>query len=63
MEAQVEATASGLSSLLSGIFGGQQMNAPQAGGSMGRGGSGEYGDFSGDMGSKPERNNAGGGNP
>ena len=42
------------------------MNAPQAGGSMGRGNfqSGDFGSgFSGDMGSKPDRNFAGGGNP
>ena len=64
VEAKAEATASGLSGLLSGLFGSQQMNAPQAGGSMGRGGSGDFGGgFSGDMGSKPERNDSGGGNP
>ena len=63
VEAKVEAAASGLSGLLSGLFGGQQMNAPQAGGSMGRGGPGDFGGFSGDMGSKPERNYSGGGNP
>ena len=66
VEAQTEVAASGLSGLLSGLFGGQQMNAPQAGGSMGRGNfqSGDFGSgFSGDMGSKPERNFAGGGNP
>ena len=65
VEAEVEATASGLSGLLSGLFGSQQMNAPQAGGSMGRGGSGDFGggfDPS-SMGSKPERNYSGGGNP
>ena len=65
VEAKVEAAASGLSGLLSGLFGGQQMNAPQAGGNMGRGGYGGDmgGGFSGDMGSKPERNYSGGGNP
>ena len=65
VEAKAEATASGLSGLLSGLFGSQQMNAPQAGGSMGRGGSGDFGggfDPS-SMGSKPERNYSGGGNP
>ena len=66
VEAKVEAAASGLSGLLSGLFGGQQMNAPQAGGNMGRGGYG--GDMGGgfdpsSMGSKPERNYSGGGNP
>ena len=65
VEAKVEAAASGLSGLLSGLFGGQQMNAPQAGGNMGRGGYGGdmSGGFGGDMGSKPERNYSGGGNP
>ena len=64
-KAKAEAAASGLSGLLSGLFGGQQMNAPQAGGNMGRGGSGDFGggfDPS-SMGSKPERNYSGGGNP
>ena len=65
VEAKVEAAASGLSGLLSGLFGGQQMNAPQAGGSMGRGGSGDFGGSfdPSSMGSKPERNYSGGGNP
>ena len=65
VEAKAEAAASGLSGLLSGLFGGQQMNAPQPSGNMGRGGSGDFGggfDPSG-MGSKPERNYSGGGNP
>lgn len=65
VEAKAEATASGLSGLLSGLFGSQQMNAPQAGGSMGRGGSSDFGGSfdPSSMGSKPERNYSGGGNP
>lgn len=65
VEAKAEAAASGLSGLLSGLFGSQQMNAPQPSGNMGRGGSGDFGgsfDPSG-MGAKPERNYSGGGNP
>ena len=60
VEAKVEAAASGLSGLLSGLFGGQQMNAPQGGGF---GGSMPGGFDPSSMGSKPERNYSGGGNP
>ena len=64
VEAEVEAAASGLSGLLSGLFGGQQMNAPQGGGMPGGfGGEMPSGFDPSSMGSKPERNYSGGGNP
>ena len=72
VEAETEVSAGGLGGLLSGLFGGQQMNAPQMGGSddMGRrGGDFDPSNFGGGMqggdsagGGRPDRSSAGGGN-